>query len=479
MANQWQWLTIALLVSITFHMGGLANAQIGGDNPPKDDTTLILRQLARWDTDSTLDTKAQTFNDIWGWEGTKGREYAIMGGKAFTYFIDITKPRDPHLVAKKPGRGSRGIHRDYATYQHYCYAVTDEPPGALRIYDLQYLPDSVPLVYDSQEYAAYVHNVFREGKKLYLASNNKQQLDAPMTVLGLEDPEEPVLLNHLNPTAFKPSLSLDNVHDVYVRNDTVYASAETKGLFIFDYSDPRNPELISKLKQYPFQGYNHSAWLTADGQTMVMADETHGQPLKVYDVSAPMNLVFKNTMGVNSDRRSIPHNPIIKDDLAYVSYYHNGLQIFDISNPDKPERILQGETFPQYQKDTFRGYQGCWGVYPFFSSDVIAASDMTNGLYLYRIDTVVTEPSKNYNLTAKTRFRNKIKMRVDLYNQQAVELSLYNMQGQRLKFQETPVWPKGEQLITWNQLGGLEPGIYWLRSRSGNQTQVKKMLKAR
>ena len=470
---------MVLLLGITLQIGGAASAQVNGNGRQQRDTTLILRQLARWDTDSTFDTKAQSFNDIWGWESPKGREYVIMGGKAFTYFIDITKPGNPQLVAKKPGRGNRGIHRDYATYQHYCYAVTDESPGALKIYDLQYLPDSVPLVYDSQEFSERAHNVFREGKKLYLASNNKPRLDAPMTVLGLENPEDPVLLNHLNPTNFTPSLSLNNVHDVYVRNDTAYASGGRQGLFIFDYSDPKDPELISKLKQYPFQGYNHSSWLTPDGQTMVMADETHGLPLKVYDVSDPTNLILKSTMGVNSDRRSIPHNPIIKDDLAYVSYYHNGLQIFDISNLDKPKRILQGETYPQYQKDTFRGYQGCWGVYPHFSSDIIAASDMTNGLYLYRIDTVVTDRSKTYNLTAKTRFRNQINMRLDLYEQQSIKLSLYNMQGKRLKKEETPVWPKGEQLLTWYQLGGLEPGVYWLQASSGGQVQVKKMLKAR
>ena len=478
MANWGQWLTL-LFLALSLSGGPCATAQNSDSKPPGKDTTVILRQLSRWDNDSTFNTQAQTFNDIWGWEGPDGREYAIMGGLAFTYFIDITDPYEPRLVAKKPGRGDQGIHRDYATYQHYCYAVSDEKPAALRIYDLSHLPDSVPLVYDSQEHGARVHNVFREGKRLYLADNNFRDGYSPLSVLSLADPENPTLLNHLEPFTLNPPLTLEEVHDVYVNNDTVYASKATEGFFIFDYTDPEDPELISQLRQYPFQGYNHSSWVTADGKTLVMADENHGLPLKVFDVSNPGNLVFQSTMGVKTDQRSIPHNPLIKGDLAYVSYYHMGLQVFDISNPKAPERVFSAETFPQYEGSTFQGFFGCWGVYPFFSSGVIAASDMTNGLYLYRIDTVISKPSETFKLFTSTRFRNQIDLRLDLYEKQALQLTLFNIQGQRLRTAKTPVWPEGEQRFSWHSLGGLKAGMYWLKARGDGDTQVKQMLKVR
>lgn len=458
-----------------------SSAKAQGEVAPSDeaDTTVILRKLARWDTSLSIDSKAQTFTDIWGYESKDGREYAIMGGKANTYFIDITQPRNPELVAKKPGRGQEAIHRDYATYKHYCYAVTDEVPGALRIYDLQYLPDSVPLVYDSTEYSVFAHNIFCDNQRLYLSSNDRFQEGYPLTVLSIKNPENPSLLDNLNPDSVKPKIDINDVHDTYVKDDTVYASAGWKGFYIIDYTNPKQPELIAKIVDYPFKGYNHSSWLTPDGQTMVMADETHGLPLKVFEINNLKNPEYQAPIGVNTEAGSIPHNPLIKGDLAYISYYHEGLQVFDISNPGNPTKLVSDDTYPQYKKDTIEGYQGCWGVYPFFSSGVVAASDMSNGLFLYRIDTVISDASKTFNLKAKTSFQNQIDIRVDLYEAQSLELALYNMQGQRVGQKVTPFWEEGEEFVTWNQLGDLGPGLYFLKGSNGGETQVKRMFKAR
>ena len=478
----------ALALTIILSSAMLLSSHTGHSQPSEQpnkqlDTTIILQELARWDTDSAMDTRKQTFNDIWGWEGPEGREYAIMGGLAHTYFIDITNPRDPELVAKKPGRGKKAIHRDYATYQHYCYAVTDEAPGALRIYDLQYLPDSVPLVYDSTEFTSRSHNIFQENQRLYLLANKfsagSRIRSAPMSVLSIENPEDPELLSHMTPDSVTPSINIRYVHDAYVRNDTVYASGETRGLFIIDYTDPQAPQLVSAIRNYPFQGYNHSSWVTENGETMVMADETHGKPLKIYDVSDPANPQYQAPVGVSTDIRSIPHNPLIKDDLAYVSYYHEGLQVFDISEPQNPTPFLSDETYPQYPDDTIRGYEGCWGVYPFFSSGTVAASDMTNGLYLYRVDTLVAGPSETFELVTATTFRDRIALRIDAYKPETLELALYNTRGELIRQRESDVLSKGENQLKLQGLGHLRSGMYLLQVRGGGERQVKRMIKAR
>lgn len=478
-------LPLAVTLSLILLLGGQRTSGQPAEQPDKQlDTTIILRELARWDTDSAMDNRKQTFNEIWGWESPAGREYAIMGGLAHTYFIDITDPRDPELVAKKPGRGKEAIHRDYATYQHYCYAVTDELPGALRIYDLQYLPDSVPLIYDKTELGQKVHNVFQEDERLYLLANDlfkkgAEPVSYPMSVLSIEDPEDPELLSHMIADSVSPPISIRYVHDAFVRNDTVYASGEGQGLYIIDYTDPEDPELVSAIRDYPFQGYNHSSWLTEDGQTMVMADESHGKPLKIYDVSDPANPEYQAPIGVSTDVRSIPHNPLVKDDLAYVSYYHEGLQIFDISDPQDPTRFLSDQTYPQYPLDTIRGYEGCWGVYPFFSSGTVAASDMTNGLHLYRVDTLVAGPSEAFEMVAATTFRDRIGLRIDAYKPETLEVSLYNTQGRLIRQQESEVLTEGENQLKLEGLGHLRSGMYLLQVKGGGEHQVKRMIKAR
>jgi hypothetical protein len=288
-----------------------------------------------------------------------------------------------------------------------------------------------------------------------------------MSVLSIENPEDPELLSHMTPDSVTPSINIRYVHDAYVRNDTVYASGESRGLFIIDYTDPQAPQLVSAIRNYPFQGYNHSSWVTENGETMVMADETHGKPLKIYDVSD------------STDIRSIPHNPLIKDDLAYVSYYHEGLQVFDISDPQNPTPFLSDETYPQYPDDTIRGYEGCWGVYPFFSSGTVAASDMTNGLYLYRVDTLVAGPSETFELVTATTFRDRIALRIDAYKPETLELALYNTRGELIRQRESNVLSKGENQLKLQGLGHLRSGMYLLQVRGGGERQVKRMIKAR
>lgn len=474
-----QCLGIGIVGLLMLSLPKLSAAQTDGVENAKADTTIILRKLGRWDNDSAMDTREQTFNDLWGWESEDGREYAIMGGLANTYFIDITNPQEPELVAKKPGRGTQGIHRDYATYQHYCYAVTDEFPGALRIYDLQYLPDSVPLVYDTIEHAGRVHNIFQDNGRLYLSSNSLLTERYPMTVLGIDEPTSPELLGHLQPDSMDLPVSITGVHDTYVRNDTVFASGEYRGLFILDYSDPQDPSLISAIQDYPFQGYNHSSWVTDDGRTLVMADETHGKPLKVFDISDLSNPQYLAPMGVSTDVGSIPHNPLIKDGLAFVSYYHEGLQVFDVANPQRPVKIDSDDTYPQYPKDTIEGFEGCWGVYPFFSSGVVAASDQTNGLFLYKVDTVVTEPNNVFDLTAATTFHNQIQVQVEAYEPVDVQVSLYSLHGKPIHQKAQPILRSGEHLLEFSQLGGLSPGLYLLHARGSGDQELKRMVKVR
>jgi hypothetical protein len=73
-----------------------------------------------------------------------------------------------------------------------------------------------------------------------------------------------------------------------------------------------------------------------------------------------------------------PHNPMIKGDLLYVSWYEAGVLVFDLRDPYHP---VQKGRF-----DTYSGplalVTGCWGVYPFLGPDRILASDTETGLYV-------------------------------------------------------------------------------------------------
>ena len=55
--------------------------------------------------------------------------------------------------------------------------------------------------------------------------------------------------------------------------------------------------------------------------------------MKICDVSNPSDISVTTTLLSEVSDESMAHNLIIKDDLLYVSHYHDGLWIWDISNP--------------------------------------------------------------------------------------------------------------------------------------------------
>ncbi|HIL66964.1 MAG TPA: T9SS type A sorting domain-containing protein, partial [Flavobacteriales bacterium] len=83
------------------------------------------------------------------------------------------------------------------------------------------------------------------------------------------------------------------------------------------------------------------------------------------------------------DANSIAHNLIIRDNFVYVSYYHDGLQIFDITDPNNP---IKAGYYDTYLPDNHNGFAGNWGVDPLLPSGIILASDVQSGLFVLEFD---------------------------------------------------------------------------------------------
>jgi len=81
---------------------------------------------------------------------------------------------------------------------------------------------------------------------------------------------------------------------------------------------------------------------------------------------------------------NIVHNPFLKGDLCFTSYYHDGLQIIDVSNPSDPIRVGYYDTDPT--TTNYNGFKGSWGTYPYFPSGNVIASDVDKGLYVLELD---------------------------------------------------------------------------------------------
>ena len=438
------------------------------------------------------------YNEVWGyWKN--GREYAIIGSTDGTHVFDVTDSAQEHMVdyVPAPVQGGDIVHRDYDDYDDYLYAVCDEGNGTstLQIMDLRALPDSVELVYDSHVLFSTAHNIFIDtaSARLYVCGvRNNDATPTALRVFSIANPTNPVFLWNYDVTNY--------VHDIYVRNDTAYLNSGSEGLLVVDFTGAA-PIAIGSLDTYPYQGYNHSGWLTEDGNTYIMCDETHGYKIKILDVSDPTDPTVISTFEAVSDSNSIPHNVMIKDSLAFISYYYEGLQVFNIADPTQPQRVAWYDTYPD---ETISFYEGAWGIYCYLPSGKLLVSDMQTGLYVLKfpdsffvvtpidtsgtIDTTDTSdttgvfigqilPYKDLHLTA---YPNPVNDLVQLQissaaNRRAV-LFFLDIQGKLLREEEISlqtglnVFPIG--------LGDLKyTGLIYVLLKSGNTSQTINFIK--
>lgn len=333
-----------------------------------------VRLLGNWNDTAQIriNLNGQRYNDVYGMV-VKGKEYAALGSTEGVHIIDIDAMKQ---VAFYPGKatGNTIIHRDYKTYKNYLFAVCDEGISSMQVFDLNYLPDSLHLVYESSpQVFIQANKIFIDTAKatLYAATAKSISSADQMRVYDISTPTAPQLIIQYN--------NHDNIHDMYVRNDTAFCSASFYGYEVVDCSSHTGWQQIGGMTGYPSQGYNHSSWIGSNG-IGVMTDETHGLPVKVIDARNIINLQVTGLFSPRpGDSTCIPHMPYIVDHFAFIAYYFDGLQIYDIADPAQPK---QAGFYDTYMQPSFKGFAGAWGCYPFLPSGRILVSDMQTGLYV-------------------------------------------------------------------------------------------------
>lgn len=332
--------------------------------------------LDNWHDDSIVPTSFydNRYNECWG-VGINGHEYGIIGSTEGLHFIDVTNPTDVFEAFRVQGAssGTNLVHRDMKDYKGYLYCVADEGPSKLQIIDMNNLPNSVTQVYSSNEFVTTSHNLYIDTAqaRLYLLGAG-----GSTKVLDISNPSQPSLIT----TFPNPKLNLPYTHDGFIQNNIGFFNCGFSGFWIVDLNDPLNPVLLSVLTAYSDAGYDHSGWLTPDGNYYVLCDETHGSRPKILDITDLENPMEVSTVEPGIWPSEIPHNVITRGNYAYFSYYYDGLEVWDVSNPANPQRAYYYDTYPGANVPS---YSGAWGVNPNLPSGNILISDMQGGLFVF------------------------------------------------------------------------------------------------
>lgn len=422
------------LVHERTHQGGQGMPSVRGPFP---DTVNMefLGQLtnAELGVSKLAFTGASFLSDIWGWTSPEtGDEYAIVGTSSGPAFARITNPTDPAFLGMIPTTDAdtlRNFWWDIKTFNNHAYITTEVNNAGVAIFDLTKL-DGMPevdpgtpqaILQADARYTAdgYIraHNIsINEATGFaYLAGVSKDpDVDPSFTddgtiILDLNgDPLAPVEAGQI--------LNVDS-HDAqvvsYAGPDADYTGREIAVLFngtdlevgFYDVTDKNNIVEISKTT-YPGASFTHQGWLTDDEEFLLVGDEED----ELFGLSDPQNPDLPDTARTyvfdvrdldapafhgffDSPAASIDHNLFVKGNRVYQAHYTAGIRVLSI-DPDGAgialEEVAHMDTEPRIPNNNLNHniniFVGPWGVFPFFDSGSIIASDGLNGLIIMRLD---------------------------------------------------------------------------------------------
>lgn len=320
------------------------------------------------------DLRNSNLSNLWGYTDETGVEYAIVGvnGSDDTSggvsIVDLSDPTDPQEIFFVPGPNS--IWREVKVWNDHAYITTEAEGGGVTIIDLSPLPQSTTLpstVFIADDWNNS-HSLFiDENGRMYIFGSTRGNGGAIFYDLT-QDPMAPVEVGEFD-TWY--------VHDGYARGDTLYAAHIYDGFFsIVDVSDPTAPVLLGS--QTTPNLFTHNVWLDDSGDHIFTTDEKTDAYVGSYDISDPTDIEYLDKLQSDAGSGTIPHNTYWLDDYLVTSYYTYGVTIYDATYPHNLVEVGHYDTSPT----TGNGFDGAWGVYPFFGSQRLIISDIELGLFV-------------------------------------------------------------------------------------------------
>jgi choice-of-anchor B domain-containing protein len=351
-------------------------------------------------------------SNLWGYTAPNNKEYAIVGTQTKTHIYDVSDCASPVLKASFTD-GSITFWREYKTYKNFAYMVTEANGEGLEMFDMT----DVNNITFSQRvtpanpdffYKAHTLSIDTVNARMYISGGRPlSSSDANWLMIYQLSPTNivPTLLKkiQLNTVSGAPSKTF-YIHDLYVENNIIYCSHGPDGFGIWDCTDPNNIAFKGLLDS---PGYNHSSWRHPFFPNyFYCAEETENQPMILYNVdatSSPLYSIsspktFKDPLLAPSFLNNMYHNPHIKGNELHISAYHDGVQIYDISNPLKPIRAAYYDSYPS-NINYSPLFLGAWGVYPFFNSGCICVSDINTGFHTFKTYFPKVEVQGNLHIT--------------------------------------------------------------------------------
>lgn len=185
-------------------------------------------------------------------------------------------------------------------------------------------------------------------------------------------------------------------HDFYVgyhpdTDEDRFYGGGTGGYYIYDVSDVANAELRITLTNVSGVSYGHTFTPSPDGRYVIAETEYQYAPLRIFDLQPALEGEVTNIRSpisaFTADWRNLVHNHEVRWPYVFVSGYLDGLQIFNLQDPHNPVTVGYYDTYigpPNTER--YPMFNGAFGVDVRNEDGLIVISDMSTGLWTFRMD---------------------------------------------------------------------------------------------
>ena len=332
--------------------------------------------------------------------------YGLVSDGEGVTVVDWQNPDRPRIAAEVDAPGSNV--NDVKVDGDLMGLANDGTPGGVQFYDVSDPENPVELgFYDA---GSGIHNHYIDGDHAYLTVNESTLIDtdgdgepdeiivfgeARMEVVDVSDPANPTKAGEWRLRDYSEALAnawINPCHDIVVEDDLAYVAWWDAGTFIFDVSDPGDPELLSHFDQseygdmaigsvpledygdtFPFDRYvtltddrfgnAHLARPSHDGDYVFVNAEAYPHwvmedpgtldygGFRIYDVTdyGDPELVARILPPEEPDVMRTSHNFTVTANRLDAAWYGGGVRVHDITDPANPEEVAnyqpEGVTF--------------------------------------------------------------------------------------------------------------------------------------
>ena len=254
------------------------------------------------------------------------------------------------------------------------------------------------------------HNIFvykhSDGRVILFATHRRlaKMFDMGRFVAGEEDQ------GYLGgvPVPPTPGALSEGYHDFYVAFDPatqrdVFYGGGGGGYYLFDVTQPEEPELITTVTGVSGINWGHTVTPTPDGRYVIGETEFQYQPLRIFDLKPGLDAAARGEVAnINrsigawqADWKTLAHNHEVRWPYVFVAGYETGLSVFNMMDPTNPYTVGYYDTYPGPHNTrpgpanssyTWGVYQGAWGVDVRNADGLIVISDGVTGFWLMKMD---------------------------------------------------------------------------------------------